>query len=138
MTTIKIEYLGDLHTQCQHESNGAKIETDAPKDNEGKGEEFSPTDLLATSLGSCMLTIMGIAAKKRSITLKNLHANVEKVMVAQPKRRVGKVLVNIFCSSILEPEMQDILESAARACPVSASLHPEIEQEIKFHWTVDA
>lgn len=138
MTSISIKYLGDLHTQCQHKENGATIETDAPKDNEGKGEDFSPTDLLATSLGSCMLTIMGIAARKRSLALEGLHATVEKIMVAEPKRRVGKVIVNIHCATALEPATKSILENAALSCPVSASLHPDIQQEIKFHWTAES
>jgi len=110
------------------------IETDAPKDNEGRGEAFSPTDLFATSLGSCMLTLMGIAARKKGIVLEGLYAEVEKVMVTQPTRRVGKVIVKIFCDTPSEPELKNLLELAAHSCPVSASLHPDIQQEISFHW----
>jgi putative redox protein len=134
MTKIRIEYLGHLHTQCTHEESGAVIETDAPKDNEGRGEAFSPTDLFATSLGSCMLTIMGIAARKMGIELKDLHTEVEKVMVNQPVRRIGKLTVKIYCSMPLEASIRTRLEKAAMQCPVHASLHPDIEQEIEFFW----
>ncbi len=134
MTKMHIDYLGDLHTQCTHEQSGVMIETDAPKDNGGKGESFSPTDLFATSLGACLLTIMGLAAKKMQIELKGVSAEVEKIMATQPERRVGKLIVMIDCTERYTPEIQAKLEQAALQCPVHKSLHPDIELDIKFNW----
>lgn len=134
MTKIHIDYLGNLHTRCTHEPSGATIETDAPTDNGGKGEAFSPTDLFATSLGSCILTIMGLAAKKIPVDLKGISADVEKLMIATPERRVGKLIVNINCSEQYTPEVQYALEEAAKHCPVHKSLHPDIELDITFKW----
>lgn len=134
MTKIKVRYLGDLRTECTHMESGAKILTDAPKDNEGKGEAFSPTDLLAASVASCMLTIMGIAAKKVGFDLTETTAEVEKEMVAAPKRRVGKLIIRIRCHHLPSPQIREKLEQAALQCPVHASLHPEVRQEIDFVW----
>src|SRR5271154_2645680 len=97
MTKIKIKYLGDLRTECTHVESGAKIETDAPKDNGGKGIAFSPTDLFATSLVSCMVTLMGIQAKKLGFSIEGTTGEVEKEMVASPTRRVGKLIIRIRC-----------------------------------------
>ncbi len=130
---MKILYLGGLHTECIHES-GAKIETDAPKDNMGKGEAFSPTDLFALSLGSCMLTLMGIASKKLGIDLKGMSAEVEKEMSASSPRRVGKIIVRIRSSHLPTLQARGKLEQAAIECPVKHSLHPEIKLEVDFVW----
>lgn len=133
MTKMKVVYQGDLHTECTHES-GAKIATDAPKDNMGKGEAFSPTDLFAVSLGSCMLTIMGVAANKLGIDLKGATAEVEKEMASIPHRRVGKIIVRIRSSLSPNQLEREKLEKAAMSCPVHHSLHPEIKLEIDFVW----
>ena len=97
MTEIDIWYEGDLSTRCVHSDNKAEVLTDAPKDNQGLGRVFSPTDLFAASLGSCMLTLMGIAAKRLNIDIKGMRANVTKEMASAPARRIGKLKVEFFC-----------------------------------------
>lgn len=134
MTKIRVQYLGDLRTECTHLESGAKILTDAPKDNEGKGAMFSPTDLLAASLASCMLTLMGIVARKNGFDLSEASAEVEKQMVTAPKRRIGKMIVRIRCPHLPPPQIREKLEQAALQCPVHTSLHPDVSQEIDFVW----
>lgn len=131
---MKAIYLGDLHTECTHLS-GAKIETDAPKDNQGKGEAFSPTDLFAASLVTCMLTLMGIAARKLGVELKGTTADFEKEMAFSP-RRVGKITVRFRSSFSPSPEVQEKLERAALECPVHHSLHPDIQVSVDFAWGI--
>ena len=131
---MKVQYLGDLRTECTHLESGTKILTDAPKDNEGKGEAFSPTDLLAVSVASCMITIMGIAAKKTGFDLSETTAEVEKEMTVSPKRRVGKLIIRIRSPHLPSPQIREKLEQAALQCPVHASLHPAIKQEVDFVW----
>lgn len=133
MTTIKIKYRGDLATECVHES-GAIIETDAPKDNQGRGLAFSPTDLLAASLGSCMLTLMGIAANRLKVDLKGTSAEVTKEMSKDPPRRIARIIVRIRSSYRPAKDVQRMLEEAALECPVHHSLHPDIRKEIDFIW----
>lgn len=133
MTKIKVLYLGDLHTECTHES-GAKIATDAPKDNMGKGRAFSPTDLFAASLATCMMTLMGIAAHKVGVELKGATAEVEKEMAQTGQRRLGKIIVRIRSSLAPNPQIREKLERAALDCPVKLSLHPEIKVETDFVW----
>lgn len=134
MTKMKVQYLGDLRTECTHLESGVKILTDAPKGNEGKGMAFSPTDLLAVSVASCMITIMGIAAKKVGFDLSETTAEVEKEMEAAPKRRLGKLIIRIRCPHLPSPQIREKLEQAALQCPVHTSLHPDIKQEIDFVW----
>jgi putative redox protein len=133
MTKMKLIYQGDLHIECTHES-GAKITTDAPKDNMGKGELFSPTDLFALSLGTCMLTLMGIAAKKLGIDLKGMSCEVEKEMTMAPVRRIGKIIVRIRSSVTPNQMAREKMEKAALDCPVRHSLHPDIKLEADFVW----
>lgn len=133
MTKMKVLYLGDLHTECTHES-GAKIETDAPKDNMGKGEAFSPTDLFALSLGSCMMTIMAMAAKKLGIELKGATAEVEKEMSTAGQRKIGKIIVRIRSAVLPNPLAREKMEKAALDCPVHHSLHPDVKVEVDFVW----
>jgi putative redox protein len=135
MSQIKILYTGHLHTECSHES-GAVIATDAPKDNGGKGESFSPTDLVGTALASCMLTLMGLAAKKLGVEFRDASATVEKTMAPDAPRRIGKLSVHIRVRMELEPAVRAKLEQAALTCPVHASLHPSLQQEIHFAWGV--
>src|SRR5579872_4425493 len=120
MTRMKAVYLGDLHTECEHES-GDKIVTDAPKDNGGKGNRFSPTDLFAASLGTCMLTVMGIAARKAGVDLKGMTAEIVKEMASVPHRRVGKLIVRFRSSLSLDKMIREKLEKAALECPVHHS-----------------
>lgn len=134
MTKMKIRYLGDLRTECTHLDSGARMETDAPKDIGGKGTAFSPTDLLAVSLASCMITIMGLAAKKSGVDLAGTTAEVEKEMISVPSRKIGKLIVRIRCPHLPSPQIREKLEQAALQCPVHASLHPDVKQEIDFVW----
>ncbi len=133
MEQYKISYLGDLRTECTH-SSGSVIQTDAPKDNQGKGECFSPTDLLAVSLGSCMLTLMGIAARRLKVDLSGTTVEVQKEMSATLPRRIARIIVRFRCPARVSSEVQKKLEDAAINCPVHASLHPDIRQEIDFIW----
>ena len=134
MVRIESLYEGDLHTACLHEPSGRQLETDAPRDNEGRGESFSPTDLLATALGTCMLTVMGIVARRHDWKLDGARARVEKHMLADPVRRVGRLDVRIEMPAGLSPESRPVLERAARTCPVRKSLHPDIEVDVVFDW----
>ena len=134
MKTSKIIYLGDLQTEATHLSSGIKIITDPPIDNNGKGLAFSPTDLLATSLGSCMLTIMGIAAKTHTINIDGTTIEITKKMEANP-RRVGEIIVefNIPNKNYTQKE-KSILENAAITCPVAKSLNTELKQTVIFNY----
>ena len=128
----KVLYEGSLRTRAVRIASGSTIVTDAPTDNNGKGEAFSPTDLVATSLASCMLTIMGIIAERDGINLKGAHAEVEKVMSKNP-RRISKVGIKMHLNGrLINLPDRDRLERAARHCPVGGSLHPEIEEEVVF------
>lgn len=127
-------YLGDLRTRAEHGPSHTVIETDAPVDNHGKGERFSPSDLVASSLGSCMLTIMGIVAKRDGIRLEGTTAAVEKHMTAELPRRIAKIVVNFTMATGIDPAQRTKLEKAAHTCPVALSLHPEIQQVVSFTW----
>ncbi|MBI1870736.1 MAG: OsmC family protein [Chlamydiae bacterium] len=133
MVEILIEYEGDLHCSALHGPSKATLSTDAPVDNQGRGESFSPTDLLATALGTCMATMMGIFAKRRGIELKGMKVRVEKHMQEAP-RRVQKLDVNIYVPVKLGEKEQQALEAAALSCPVHKSLHPAMEIPIHFHY----
>lgn len=134
MVKIEIAYQGQLHCEAVHGPSGTKLATDAPKDNHGKGESFSPTDLVATALGSCMLTIMGIVAQRHNISLEGSTVSVVKEMAASPVRRIGRLVVDIHVPGNLDDEQRKLLENAARTCPVHKSLHPEIDIPVTFHW----
>ena len=133
MATIETTYLGDLRTEAIHLQSGTKILTDAPTDNQGKGEAFSPTDLLAESLAGCILTTKAIAARTHNINMDGAKAEVTKVMAANP-RRVGEIIVNIKFPAEYSDKEKKILELAALGCPVHASLHPDLKQTIDFGW----
>ena len=130
MYTSKIEYLGELRTEATHSQSGKQIITDAPTDNHGKGEAFSPTDLVATALASCMISIMGIKLQGTGKDIKGATSEVTKVMYSEP-RRIGEIHVKISVpdNNFSEKEKQ-ILINAAHACPVAKSLHPDIKQVI--------
>lgn len=131
--TSKITYLGDLRTSSIHIQSGTEILSDAPTDNNGKGEAFSPTDLVANALGSCMMTIMAIKSKDLNVDLVGSTIEITKVMNAEP-RRIGKIIVDIKMAVSATEKEQTILERAAMTCPVFLSLHPEIQKEISFSW----
>lgn len=132
MATSKVIYKGNLRTEATHLESGTVIFTDAPKDNQGNEESFSPTDLLATSLSSCMLSIMGIVARRDNIDIVGIETEVTKIMYAEP-RRVGEIHVKLTMPKKNYDEKQrKLLEHAAYTCPVAKSLHPDIKQVIEF------
>ncbi|MBI3591547.1 MAG: OsmC family protein [Candidatus Melainabacteria bacterium] len=128
---IKGQYEGDLRVKLTHGPSGSVIETDAPLDNQGKGARFSPTDMVVAALGSCMMTIMGIVAKRDGIKLDGAYFRVEKHMVENP-RRIGKIVLEIHMPKGLTDDQKKKLEKFAHTCPVHQALHPDIEQNIKF------
>ena len=133
MSTSKIIYKNNLRTEAQHIASGQKVITDAPLDNNGKGEAFSPTDLVATALASCMITIMAIAAEKNGINLLETSASVKKIMGTNP-RTISDIVIEIKMSKDLALKDRKRLEKAALACPVHKSLHPDMNKEITFSY----
>lgn len=134
MVTIQVEYQGDLHCNAVHGPSHAQLATDAPADNHGRGESFSPTDLVATALGSCMLTVMGILAQTLKIDIAGATATVEKEMSGTAPRRIQSLKVRIHVPHPLDAETRQKLERAAHTCPVHKSLHPDIHIPIEFMW----
>lgn len=134
MVAIDIEYEGGLHCSAIHEPSQTALHTDAPKDNQGLGESFSPTDLVATALGTCMLTVMGIMARTLNIDIAGATAKVEKGMTAAPPRRIESLAVTLHVPRIVSPENRIKLERAVHTCPVHKSLHPDIQVPIAFTW----
>jgi putative redox protein len=134
MITSKITYLGDLRTRCEHIRSGQTFITDAPVDNNGKGEAFSPTDLTATSLGTCMVTIMGISANNHGLSIEGTELEVTKIMSSAP-RKIAEIAIKLTmpANNFTEKDKK-LLEAAARTCPVALSLHPDIKQSITFIW----
>lgn len=131
--TSKVTYLGDLRTSSIHLNSGSEIISDAPLDNNGKGEAFSPTDTVANSLATCMLTIMGIKARAMDVMITGSTASVTKHMQAEP-RKISKIEVHFDMESAADQKTRTILERAALTCPVALSLHPDIEKAITFSW----
>jgi uncharacterized OsmC-like protein len=131
--TSKITYLGELRTSAIHIQSGLEILTDAPTDNHGKGESFSPTDLLASALGSCMISIMAIKSKNLNVDLLGSTIEVTKIMQVEP-RRIGVIEIVLNMAITPDEKTKIILERAAMNCPVLLSLHPEIEKRISFNW----
>ena len=138
MVTIEIEYQGELHTQAIHGPSGTRLTTDAPVDNCGKGETFSPTDLVATALGTCMVTIMGIFAARHDVDLRGTRVTVSKEMVQQPVRRIGRLQVDIHLPLATDHPYRSALENAALTCPVHQSLHPDVSIPVAFHYRAEA
>jgi len=134
MVRIHLEYEGELHCSATHEPSGKQLTTDAPKDNQGRGESFSPTDLVATALGSCMLTIIGIVARTHNIEIGGATATVEKEMSSTPPRRIARLAVKIHVPHPVSAEDRKRLENGVYTCPVHKSLHPEMEIPVEFVW----
>lgn len=134
MVEISIAYQGNLRCKATHGPSGAEIITDAPKDNEGEGASFSPTDLVATALGACMMTIMGIVAKRDSIDLTGATVNVTKEM-SPPPRRIARLTTVITVPTPLTETQQQKLRNAAMTCPVHKSLGAEVDMPVTFNWT---
>ena len=131
MSRANIVYQNNLRTETEHIASGEKIITDAPVDNNGKGEAFSPTDLVATALGACMITIMAISANKYDIDMSGTNASVKKIMGSDP-RRISEISIDINMNKNIEEKDRKRLERSALTCPVHRSLHPDLEKKIRF------
>lgn len=134
METSRIVYTGSLRTEAEHVRSGNKLITDAPVDNNGKGEYFSPTDLLATSLATCMVTIMGMAAQTHGFSIDGTSIGVQKVMGVNPRRVVEVVIDLHFPHNNYSPKERKLIELSAKECPVAQSLHPDLKQTIRFYY----
>jgi len=134
MESMTLKYLGALRCEAQHLKSGNTLITDAPIDNNGKGDAFSPTDLLCTSLCSCMMTLMGIAANSKEISLGEVNAGIEKIMASDPRRVSGINIRFDFGSNIYTAREKEILKNAALTCPVAKSIHPDIQVNVDFLW----
>lgn len=133
--TSTVVYSGELRTNCVHLQSGIEIITDAPKDNHGKGEAFSPTDLVATALSSCMLTVMGIKANSMPLNIDGAKAEVTKIMQAEP-RRIAEIIITIHMPERSYTDKEKIImEHTAKTCPVLYSLHPDLIKTIQFVWS---
>ncbi|MCC9166518.1 OsmC family protein [Pontibacter harenae] len=134
MATIHSTYQGNLRTSAQHLASGNTIITDAPIDNNGKGEAFSPTDLVSAALGSCMMTIMGIVANRSNIDIEGMEIDITKIMSADP-RRISEIILNFKMPARAYTDKEKaMLENAAKTCPVALSLHPDVKQNISFEY----
>ena len=134
MVKINIEYQSNLRCGATHGPSGTRLYTDAPVDNNGKGESFSPTDLVGTALGSCILTVMGIVAERIGVDMAGASAEVEKIMIVDPKRRIGELKLRISVPGPVSEKDRKKLERTALSCPVHKSLHPDIKMPITFVW----
>jgi putative redox protein len=133
MVRIDTTYLGDLHCEAEHVPSGVTLTTDAPTDNHGRGASFSPTDLVATALGTCIATILGIQADRHGLDLTGIEISVEKEMASDP-RRIASLRTEVHMPTALDEQTRARLERAARHCPVDESIHPDIDAPIVFHW----
>lgn len=138
MIEIYIDYKGDLHCEARHGPSGRGLDTDAPLDNNGRGESFSPTDLLATSLGTCMATVLGIAGRRKDIPLEGMNVKVRKIMSDDQPRRVARLEVDIYVPISEDHVERRLLQSTALGCPVHHSIHPDIAVDINWFWAPDA
>lgn len=134
MNTASARYAGNLRTEATHAASGNVIQTDAPTDNHGRGEAFSPTDLVSTALGSCMMTVMGIVADRHHLNLVDSTFAVVKHMSAEAPRRIAQIDVTFTLPATLTATERTVLERAAHTCPVSLSLHPDVRQNIVFEY----
>jgi putative redox protein len=135
MVNISVSYEGDLHCRLEHGPSGDMLLTDAPKDNQGKGEHFSPTDLVAAALGSCSLTTMAIYAKRHNKELGPMSLKIQKEMTTEPPRRIAKLSVQIQMPQGLSAEERPAYERVATSCPVHKSLHPDVQVVTSFTYT---
>jgi uncharacterized OsmC-like protein len=133
--TASIIYNGSLRCAATHLQSGAIVETDAPTDNMGKGERFSPTDLVCVALATCIITTIGIKAAEHDISVDNTKLEVAKYMVANP-RRIGKIYVKVHFPIVPSEKMRIIFENLGKTCPVHRSIHPDVELQIEYHWGI--
>ena len=131
-TTATARYEGHLRTEATHTASGTVIQTDAPVDNHGRGEAFSPTDLVGTALGTCMLTTMAIVAERHQIALVGSSLRMEKIMSQEPPRRIAQLTIELHLPATLSPADRALMERTAHTCPVALSLNPELKQEVRF------
>jgi len=134
MINMSLEYEGSLRCKISHGPSGTVIHTDAPVDNHGKGESFSPSDLVCSALASCMMTIMGIYATRQGAKLEGSRAEIVKEMVTEPVRRIGKITILFHMAAGIDPALRPALERAAHTCPVHKSLNPDILYDIHFQY----
>ena len=134
MSTATARYAGHLRTEATHTASGNVIQTDAPTDNHGRGEAFSPTDLVSTALGSCMMTVMGIVAARHELNLVDTHFEVQKHMSPDAPRRIAQIDLTFRLPAALSASERTLLERAAKTCPVALSLHPEVQQNVTFEY----
>ena len=132
-TRISCSYLGDLQTEAIHSLSGSVIHTDAPKDHDGEGKNFAPTDLLASALGTCVITIMGIEAKRRGWELDNIKTDVYKIMTTEGPRKIKTLILDIFIPSEIDAEKLRVLQSTAEKCPVKLNLEDSVD--IQLNWS---
>ena len=134
MVEVKLSYEGDLHCSATHTPSGKTLATDAPVDNNGRGESFSPTDLVATALGSCMATVIGIVARRKNVAVEGMAITVRKFMSEDAPRRISRLELDVEMPLSADHPDRPLLESAARGCPVHHSLHPDIKVAINWTW----
>ena len=134
MVEIRLAYEGDLHCSAVHQPSGNTLATDAPLDNNGRGQTFSPTDLVATALGACMATVIGIVARRKGLEVEGMTVVVRKIMSDDLPRRIKRLELDLDLPLAASHPDRKLLESAARGCPVHHSLHPEIEVEMNWAW----
>jgi uncharacterized OsmC-like protein len=134
MVKVDVTYTGGLHCDAEHAPSQSKISTDAPTDNKGKGEAFSPTDLVATAAATCMATTMAIVARRHGLDLTGVEVSIEKVMSQDGPRRIVSLASEIWMPVPSTHPHRTLLENTARACPVHQSIHPDIQRPITFHW----
>jgi putative redox protein len=135
MATAETIYLGDLRTEATHVFSGSKLITDAPPDNQGKGEYFSPTDLVATALGSCMVTIMGIASRTHDFNIDGAKMTITKIMTQEPPRKIAEIVIDLTFPTDYPEKVKKIIEYTAKNCPVALSLHPDVKQTVRLHYS---
>jgi putative redox protein len=134
MATAETIYIGELRTEAIHSLSGSKLITDAPPDNQGKGEYFSPTDLVATALGSCMVTIMGIASRAHDFNIDGAKMIITKIMTSEPPRRIAEIVIDLTFPMDYTEKVKKIIEHAVKNCPVALSLHPDVKQTVTLHY----
>ena len=135
MSEFKISYKGELRTEIEHVDSSAKIVTDAPRDNQGLGRSFSPTDLVASSLASCMITIIGIAKRTHNLNINQMSAKVTKIMSDSLPRKISAIKLNLNINGELDKKSKIIIERSAHTCPVHNSLHPDIDIQLTFNYS---
>jgi putative redox protein len=134
MIPIHIQYQGQLRSQATHGPSSVQLITDAPVDNQGKGESFSPTDLVATALGTCIATILGIKAQQKNLDLTGMTIDIEKHMSTDSPRRIARLPITIRIPHPPDHPERPLLEAVVNACPVAQSIHPQIEKPVSWHW----